>query len=203
MEQGELTASVVKYLSSYLKVECPSLKNAYENFPNPSQVLEYPSLTIINAGKSVFTPYGDQYVIYKGDVIDSGEDIGKFPVRRVVGNHVFNFQLDFWCSSKPERHAIFKEFFNAFNKDTNAMGLSLQMEDYYNTFAHYSITDLDTSDSEDQSQRSEWRIKIGLVVDCMAVIERNELLIQTIENTLETPNVIPAPVPEDDGVSII
>jgi len=201
LAQGELSASVIKVLSAHLLARCPSLKKVYANFPNPSQKLEYPSVTVFT-GKPKFNPHGDQYVIYKGDVITTGSDTGKFPVRCVVGNYEFNLQLDFWCSTKFERNAIWEEFFSGFNNNSSAMGLSLIMPEYFNTFAHYSISDFDLSDSEEQSQRSEWRIRVGVLVDCVAVIQRNESLIQTIENTLETPEMIEPPV-EETGISII
>lgn len=202
MANGELSYSLIKSLSTHLLANCKSLKKVYDNFPNPSQKLEYPCGTIFS-GKPTFNPHGDQYVLFKGAVITTGADSGKYPVQRVVGNYEFKFQLDLWCSTKFERHAIWQEFFKGFNNNSSAMGLSLQLTEYFNTFAHYSITDFDFSDSEEQSQRSEWRIRVGILVDCVAVIERNESLIETIENNVETPETIAPPADEAEGISII
>lgn len=202
MAQGELTKAVFSALRTHLLARCPTLEDLYDNFPSPTQKLKYPSGSVF-MGNPRFVPLAP-WVLSKGDEITSGPDSGKFPVRRIVGNNELRLQIDLWSDNKAKRHALWKEFFNGFNNNVGvAMGVSLQLADYYGVWCHYSIEDYEFIDSEAESQRSEWRIRVSVLVDCYSVIEQNETLIETIENNLELPNDPIIPPSEDDDDMII
>lgn len=190
----------IKGLIVHLKANMPSLKQAYDDWPNPNQKLEYPCLSIFSRNPSYMGV--NPYVISKGDPIISGPDEDKVPVRTVIGMWDFKFQIDLWADSKPTRAKIEKELMAAFSKDRSTSGVNLQLTDYFSEWVHFDLADFAYADTEEGSQRSEWRVKVDVLANCREIIETNEFIIETIENNLETPNTIPSS-PEDGGTSII
>lgn len=193
---NELTREISKELIAHLVANMPSIEKAYDDFPNPEQELEYPCLSVF-----MRTPDYEPcmpYVIYKGAKIFSGPDENKVPVRKVVGSYEFALQIDLWCQSKPQRHEIYEEFFRAFHKDHYVAGISLQLDGYYNEWARFDLDGIEFVDSEQGSQRNEWRVLINVKANCKAITAQNEFIIETIENNLETPDDIESP-PESGG----
>ena len=194
---NEVTKTIVKALIVHLKARMPSLLEAYDDFPNPSQPLKMPGMSVF-LRKPNFNPLST-YVLSKGALIASGADTGKYPVKRVVGSYDFNMQVDLWCPTKPSRHSMFQEFFAAFNNNAMVSGLSLQVADYHNQWVRFDMDDPEFVDSQEGSQRNEWRVKIDVLANCKAIVSTNEYLIETIENNLETPDEIESPTEEESG----
>lgn len=188
-------------LNTFLKANMPSLQATYDEWPNPNQKLKYPCLSTFSRAKT-FVPM-TPYVIAKGAEVTTGPDAGKYPVKTVMGMWDFQFQIDLWCDSKPTRALAGKELLAAFNKNRSTHGIDLQLADYHDLWVHYSLADMTYDDSEAGSQRSEWRIKIDVLVNTREVVETFEHLIEEIENNLETPNTIESPPDDSGGTSII
>lgn len=175
-----ITKSVAKALIDSLVGKMPSIVKAYDDFPNQSQNLKFPSL-------SVFTqqPKFNQvspYVISKAT--EKNED-GKVEVIKCVGNYDFDIQVDIWCESKFQRAQIYEEFFAAFHAVYPTMGLNVKMPGYFDQYISFVQTNLKfLDDGELASQRNEWRIKIDVLGSCRAVVRTMEHLIETIENNV-------------------
>lgn len=184
---ASITDAVGKNLGAFLKANMPSLNGVQYEFPAPNQPLQYPSVSIFQQSPS-FQPMAN-WVLFKGSVIASGPDAGKYPVKRIIGQFNFQIQLDFWTRSKPERNKIFEEFLAAFHKD-RVSGVSLQMADYHNIWIHHSLDAFTLETSDMESTKNEWRSKVNLVANCYAVAEANEYLMETIENKIELPPAI-------------
>lgn len=191
--------ALIKGLITHLKANMPSLQDAYDDFPNPNQKLKFPCLSIF-AKAPDFKPLMP-YVVFKGAVIPSGPDMGKLPVRKVMGSFELKLQIDLWADSKPKRALIETELMNAFAKNTSVAGISLQLADYFDQWVRYDIDGFDYPDSGEQSQRSEWRTLITVLASCKYIVETNEFVIETIENNLETPDSIASS--EEDSVTTI
>lgn len=189
------TGSIIKALATYLKANVAGLQEVYDDFPSPSQKLKYPSGSIFTGSPKfhALTPY----VIWKGSALPNG----KVPYKKVIGQYEFDLQLDLWVASKAQRHEIYELLVAAMNPSPTAPGLSLQLSSYHNEWARYLIRGLQYPDSEENSQRSEWRVKVDIVADIKCVASFTDYLIQTIENNVETPNEIQAG--EDDSVTSI
>lgn len=183
-------SEVLSKLKAFLLANT-SLKKCFDGFPLPSQKIEYPSCSIMISSTN-FMP-SLPYVFSKGTLIATGADAGKTPIRRVVGTYDFKLQLDLWADTKQNRYALWEEFIKAFNK-TEVPGISFQLTNYFNDYAHASLSDFQFLDSEPGSQRDEWRIKLVVIADCLAIVEENSFLIETVENNLETPQIIEADV---------
>lgn len=187
-----ITRAVARGLADYLKAAIPTLLSAYQEFPDPSQRLDYPSLSVFMRNPT-FKPYSDPYVIYKGPKDVSAN---AFPIRRVVGIYEFSLQVDLWCGSKYERDALYEQIFQAMQPSPGRVGLTIQLTDYYDSIAEYDLTAVSYSDGESAAQRKEWRATVSVSASCSAIRETLEYLMETIENTLE----ITEQIPEDAGL---
>jgi hypothetical protein len=175
--------AVLENLGRHLKSKMPHLAQVIYEFPSANVQLRYPSISIL-AGNPQFTPL-HPYLLTQGQTQNN-----KASVKRVVGAYDFELQLDLWCRDKFERFSMYEEFFQAFNSQIMPMGLSLKMSDYYDVWCRYDLIGYDLDDSEISSQRAEWRARINLLANTRAVIEKTEIVVETIENNLTTPNEI-------------
>lgn len=178
--------AVLSALGAHLKANMPSLQQVLLDFPDAGTVLKMPSLTIFSGASPAFMPL-DPYPLEQGDTVNH-----RALVKRVVGEYDLNLQLDLWCPNKLTRSKLWEEFFKAFNPEVSPMGLSLQLMDYHEIWCRYDLTGYDLGDSEESSQSGQWRARINVLANTRAVIEKTEFVIETIENTLETPDNIDA-----------
>lgn len=185
MSADNLTKAVIEALGTHLKTSIPALEQVIYDFPAANIQLKYPSLSIIS-GNPQFLPECGPYIL---DQDDTGTN-HKAKVRRVVGTYEFNLQLDFWCRDKVERNKIYDAFFQAFNPEVDPMGLNLQLSRYHDIWCRFDQTGYRYEDSEISSQRGEWRVIVTLLAQCRAVLEKEEFIIETIENNLTTPDTI-------------
>ena len=210
MAGNGVTAAALKEFAAELKTRLPDLQQILDQFPAPNQVIKMPCAVAMIAGDTDFVAHAP-YVIRKEEILEDDPDfeevqpgdVAKKRVIRSVGEYVFSLQLEFWVATKFERHQWFEKFFAAFNQDSIAPGIRLQLSDYYDEFANYTMQGFSMVDGEDQSQRSEWRLKFLLTVDVRGVTESPEYTMETIENTLETPSGVEdieeEPSEEDDS----
>lgn len=196
---ASLTLAITEQLAKYVRTKMPELQAIYLDFPAPSDNLLYPCMTIFQ-NNPTFTNR-QHYVIYKGAKIETGPDSGKYPVLKVVGTYDWTMQLDLWARNKQERHTLYEKLFIAFNSGRTG-GINLQLVDYYNTWASYCISGLSLITDEAEAQRGEWRAKVTVLGNCYAIVQSNEFLMETIENSIETPDAI-APPEEPSSTPII
>ena len=188
------TEAVKSALVAYLKASMPSIKDVFDDFPNGSQNLKYPCATVVT-GRPTYQSI-DPYVISKG-AVDSASR--RAPVRRVVGNYEIPMQVDIWSAHKIQRHKLYEELFAAVNRQVVPMGLSLKMVNYFDQHAHFHITGFDFPDSEEQSQRQEWRAIVSLTCTVNHVLETSEFLMETIETTVEADFEMQIPETEEEA----
>ena len=185
MPLDNITKAVSAALGEHLKENMKSLEQVIYDFPSPNVQLLYPSLSIMT-GNPTFTAE-TPYILDQGEMDDETK---MATVSRVVGTYEFDLQLDFWCRDKLERFRLYDEFFSAFHKDVDPMGLNLQLSTYYDVWCRYDQSGYRYEDRDIGSQRGEWRIIVSLLAQCRAVLEKSEFIIETIENNLTTPNTI-------------
>ncbi len=176
-----VTEEILKRLGNHLASNMPELEEVLDGFPEGNTSINFPSLSIIEAGTSKFTnemsPY--PYVeIEASDITDHKAD-----VRYVVGQYDVSLQLDFWCRSKEERDDLFEKFIQAFNSQFPSLGLNLVLTDYHNVMCYYMMEGYSKEDSEISSQRQEWRVKINIVANCKAILEKEEPIVEETEVT--------------------
>lgn len=178
--------AVIKALTAYLKTAMPSLQSVTDDWPNPSQNLKFPSITIMT-GDYQFTQQ-QNYVIWKSS---TAEDDDTFRVRKVNGSYDMTLKAHLWADSKPRRHDLYELFMAAMNPDFTVSGLRLQIANYFNEWATFDVSNNTYVDNEESAQRSERKVIVDILVNIRSVVETTNYLMEQIENTLETPASIP------------
>lgn len=169
-----VTKEVAKRLALYLKTATPEIKNVLEYFPEPNEKLVYPCISL-TVGKPAFralSPYEKE---------KTTPSANKSDVQYVVGIYDIIVQLDIWSRNKEERDDLYETVFNALNPNIVPMGLSLQLKDYYNQWCRYDISNYEFIESEEQSQRGEFRVKFDLLTTCKAIRFGKQYVMATIE----------------------
>jgi len=178
--------AVIKALSAYLKTAIPSVTSITDEWPNPSQNLVFPCITVL-LGEPNFVQ-AMNYVVWK-DTVPQVD--GKFKLRKVNGTYDFVLKAHLWADSKPKRHELYDLFMKAMNPDFTVSGLRLKMTDYFDEYATFDLSKTAFIDSGDAVQRSERRMIVDILVNCRSIVETTNYLIEQIENNLETPASIP------------
>jgi hypothetical protein len=185
LEVESVSKEVIKRLGLHIASKITGLNVLYE-FPEANVQLAYPSLSIIQMGDAAYTPENNIYEISRSEIYeDNTADI-----RYCVGKYDIKLQLDAWCRSKEERNDLYQSLFLSLNSEFPKLGLSLNLTDYYNIVSRYNMVSFIKDDTEIASQRKEWRVKINVMVDTNAVIEKQESIMVTLESHTEIPQGI-------------
>jgi hypothetical protein len=186
--------AVLRKLRDYLLEEI-AIQDVVLNFPEPTQALKYPMISIIRQGNAqlVFDAAGT-FVLDTGDVVDTGTE--EEPNRQAeviyrVGTYNIELQLDLWCASKSKLETLYETLMDVMNPDLHPMGLTLTLDEYHDRPCHYVITGYNTASfGEQNAQRGTWRAIVGVLATCDAVKTKSEFLMETLETTIETPDTI-------------
>lgn len=187
--------AVVRKLADYLQDEITTLKEVVLTFPEPTQTLKFPSVSIIRQGNAelALDPSGVN-VLSQGAVVTTGtveEPIKKADVLYRVGTYNHSLQLDLWCMSKSQLEALYETLMDVLNPDLHPMGLTLTLDEYHDIPCHYVITGYNFSPFGEQSaQRGTWRAIVSVLATCDAVKTKSEFVMETLETTIETPDTI-------------
>jgi len=156
--------TIIRSLAAYLLANVTDLDQVIEEFPAPNVELDFPSVSIITAGKVEeinFPPTVESSSDTAGSSID-------LDVVYQLGQYNHPLQLDLWCQYKEERGAMLELVRNAINKQfiddpDLPLGLSLTLTDYYSAIARYDWVGYTYVDGEEGSRLGEWRAKIDLL----------------------------------------
>lgn len=170
-----------KALGTFLDTKITSLNEVFNEWPEANYNLNMPSLTIVVAGRATLEKV-PPYLFYS-EVID--EEVDPVPIldRYAIGEWTIPLQLDFWCRNQEERNIIHDAFLAAFhgNAETDGAGLVLTIPTYYGLKGSFQVEDVLIDDSEEASQRNEWRVKIAVSASVKAVVEKTESAILETE----------------------
>jgi len=162
-----------------------AVKEFHDEFPTANRRLQLPAVSIF--ADLDFTPQANPIPVKKPD---PGEPVNsKFITQWRVGDYDGIVQLDLWAGDKEERDDLTDALFNALNPNIKPMGLTLQMNEYFNVLCDYLYVGHKFEDTEISSQTGEWRTKFEILVTCKAVREREEFIIESTELDLETANL--------------
>jgi hypothetical protein len=183
---SSVTRGLFSALKKHLKTAMPELKEVYDDFPLATETLQYPSMSVFT-GQPRFMN-GLPYAHTRTRVDAEDDENPAVNVVNIIGQYEFRLQLDLWCKTKFERHDLYEKLFRALNPDTATSGLSLQLTEYYDLWARFLVNDFQLMAGEAETQRNEFRVKVGVVADVKAVTESVESAILEIENNMETPS---------------
>lgn len=179
MNDQEVTKAIVEALAAHLASNMASITDAdaqiKREWPESEEdLVDYPVISIVSVGDQEFENYGDPHV-FESQV--NALDPNKFDYKYDVGQYDFIFQIDLWTDYKAKRHALYQEFWAAFNQKfltQGRMGLTLTLGDYHDAPVHFVMTGYNYGDGEEASQRKEWRVKISVLANCEAVFEATQ-----------------------------
>jgi len=178
VNDDKLTKEIIAALSQYLLANMASVTDSSqirEEWPESNEELgDYPAISIMTAGSP-------EYIPHMGPVEDSGvvngADPNQYDYKYSLGQYDFTLQVDIWTDYKEKRHQVYQEFWAAFHKQFVSQGyggLTLTLSNYHNAPVHFSMTGYNYGDSEEASQRKEWRVKIGVIANCEAILETTQ-----------------------------
>lgn len=154
----------IKSLAAYLKSEISELSDVFADWPDPKQQLVVPSVSIMAAGTRGFRHC--QPEIFKRTVNADNPDLDD--VVYTIGQYDYTLQIDLWTEYKPQRGELYEKIHDALNKQflntDQPCGLSLTIPEYHDMIARFDQVGYTFMDSEEASQRSEWRVKIDVLV---------------------------------------
>lgn len=182
-----VTYALTRALAAYFKTAVPTLLEVYDDFPAPNQALKYPCGSIFTGAPQLLN--GLPYVV--GKVAPVSPET-RWTVRRCVGIWEFKLQVDLWLDNKFMRHDMQEQIVKAF-AGGSVPGVNLQLADYFGEWAHFSLVGHSFPDNEQESQRSEWRLKLDVLADVKCLVESLDYLVVEVDNQLTTPGDIPPP----------
>lgn len=176
MTNLDASEAVIIQLQKFIKENIEEFNAVYDEWPAHNQELDMPCCSIRTSGNPDFT-------INSPIFIDHIDGISRYQ----VGTYDLNIVIDIWGDSKQMRGELTNLLFDLFNKQfmvkSEAIGLSLALEDYHNTIARYDINGYNYNDSEEATQRNEYRTMVNILASCIRIQEKEESLIDTIVTT--------------------
>ena len=172
---------VPKTLGKHLVGSVSSLREYYQEFPSANRKLRMPSISVFvsSAPFRAITPY------LKKEVTPADITNSKANVLWVVGIYDFTMQVDLWARTKEERDDLTDQLFNALNPNINPMGVVLPMEEYFGQLCDYVYNGHETNDSEERSQRDEWRMTFNVLATCRAIRTEKAFIIEQTQTSAE------------------
>jgi hypothetical protein len=169
--------AAVDGLNTFLAAQIPALTVLTE-WPAANKKLNYPSVTL-TVGLDKRTPI--QPETYS---VGAPNGSGQVVEALVVADYEIQIQLDLWTRNVAERrqylNAIIALFNAALIADTGPAGLSLELTNYFNIFARYTIDTHEFRDDELAVERQERRARISLLVNTREIVNRTMYAINTI-----------------------
>ena len=160
----EANITAIRTLTEFLLANVADVSDVLEEFPNPNQDLNYPSITVITSG----TPELINWMPVVFSKVDNAVDPNLLDVVYVVGQYNIKLQVDLWTEYKSDRAVFFQKILDAMDKqfieDEKPTGLSLVLKDYHGAIARYDQVGYNYMDNESESQRNEWRAIFDIVV---------------------------------------
>lgn len=178
--------TIVRSLVNYFKTNIPEFTDVLEEFPNPNQDLNYPSLTIDTQGNPEHINQMPT-ILSKTDNVD---DPDKLDVVWIIGQYNLNLQLDIWSEHKSGRGTLLKKVIDVINKgfieNDLPVGISLVLEDYHGGIARYDFVSYNYVDNEQGSQKNEWRAQVKMQVTFPELILKTQpkIIESQINNTI-------------------
>lgn len=175
-DNESLTEILPRAIGEWLKSQVPMLKEYFEEWPEPNLQMDMPSAAI-TLGTPEFRPLAPYYIKPEaGEITDHAATI-----KWVTGIYDFKIKIDLWAKNKEERDDLFDAVFNALNPNISPMGLVLPLADYFNQLCELVYVGHTLGDTEEQAQRSEWRMTLDVLGTCKSIRTRKEFVIETTE----------------------
>jgi len=161
------------------------LTSVKEEWPSPTEDLNYPTASIIESGEATFdahnlapTPIEETIGVFDALVCDQDWPIPKSVLWK-EGEISTTFQVDFFASSKPQRQAIYSRLGQLFNPSEERAGVLLEGPvDYFSLPARFTLLSAKRDDSRATAYSNEWRVRCSVQCEIDIVSLRRAVLMQ-------------------------
>lgn len=187
----DASEAVIVQLKKFIEENIDAFNKVYDEWPAHNQELDMPCCSVRTSGAPEYT---NNFPV----LIENVAGVSKYQ----VGTYDLNIVIDIWGDTKQMRGDLTNLLFDLFNKqfidDSQALGISLALEDYHNTIARYDLNGYNYNDSEEASQRNEYRTVVNVLASCIRIQEKEESLMETIttvhsitddENDIDNPDI--------------
>ena len=170
----EPNITVVRTLVNFFNANVVGLTDVLEEFPDPNQDLNYPSISIITSG----TPELINWMPSAFSKVDNAQDPDKLDIVYVMGQYNLSLQVDLWAEYKSQRAEFFQKILDVMDKEfidnDKPTGLSLPLVDYHGAIARYDQVGYNYMDNESESQRNEWRALFNILVSFPRLVPKTQ-----------------------------
>ena len=164
--------AAVSQLERYLTEDVSELRRVVREWPNPSYELRMPYCALISTAHRI--TLSKNY-----EVLDNRIDRSDV-LKRVLyhfGYLEFTIQANIWTDSKEDRHDISEKIIRVLNPDVGVTsGLSLSLDEYYDSICRYDMVGSETMGNEDTAIRNEWRFRIDLKTNMDLLLNKDEYI---------------------------
>lgn len=179
--------ALVKALAANLLSNVTGIQAVNAEWPAANVPLNMPCITILVTSSTLDT--------HTDEILSTGTvTANQATVKYIVGEWDIAIELQLWAKSKQERQDFYDKIFNALNPDIIPMGLRIALTDYHGEYASLVMTRSDYPDSEETTQRQEWRCIFTILANVNAIRSKTEYIMtqdpETTALTLETPSEI-------------
>lgn len=181
MNNNYAVSALAKHLKEKLNIK------VYENWPDSKDKMVLPSISLLANNR--------QNEKYFPELVSSKPNIDNPDLKDsvyIVGHFDFTIQLDAWTEYKHERVGLVKKieelFFKEFIDSELPSGITLTMTEYNDTIARYDIVGYNYIDSDTTASKSEFRLKMDILVSHPETIKKTENIMKDIsleQNTSE------------------
>ena len=164
--------AAVSQLDRYLTENVSELRRVTREWPNPSYELRMPFVSLTTAAHRI--TLSKNYEV-------TGNRIDRSDVLKGVLFHLgylnFTLQLNLWTDSKEERHDISEKILRVLNPNVGVTsGLSLSLDEYYDSLCRYDMVGSEIVDNEDTAIRNEWRFRFDFNTDMDLLVNKDEFI---------------------------
>ncbi len=174
----DIIGAVIDTLATHLEANVSGISNVLRSFPDPSQDTVYPSISI-----SIAQP---QATLRDPELVRQTEhdpDDGGVTAYYRIGSFDAPLQLDVWTRSATERGDTYGKLINALAYQVQSYGggypsyrngstLNLQLSNYYDFIASYSMRGLRWMDAEDTAEKREFRAIVNVTAAADIIVTR-------------------------------
>lgn len=170
MAQIDVLGAVIDTLATHLETNVEGIEEVHRCWPDPSIKIAYPSISLTVAKPQAVLRYPELV-----DQEDNEDDEINVTAYYRIGSLYAAIQVDLWSQSATERGEYQNKIINALSLQVesypglypayrNSPNLFLQMTNYYDAYASYTLKGMGWPDTEDAGARREFRALVD--VDC-------------------------------------
>lgn len=173
----DVLGAVIDSLATHLQANVSGIAAVLRSFPDPNQVIQYPSISLtVQQPRAILR---DPELVRQ---VDNDPDDGSTTAFYRIGSLEAPVQIDIWAQSATQRGefqdkvisalAFQVESYASYPSYRNNTTLNLQLANYHDFLASYSMRTFRWPDTEDAAARREFRALVDVEARADIIIPR-------------------------------